>query len=191
MRDEFKNRIKTFCQSFADLPEEEILPFINEVSAVTLKTGEFFTKEGDAGDRLGFLISGLFRVYYKSPSGKIHIRNFISEDQLLGSYSTILAQKPAHVYIEALEPSIVAEFYHKDIVKRLNTHLGWERLTRLAAQRYYLSRERREYCLLTMDARERYQEFLREFPGLENRVTQANIASYINVTPETLSRIRN
>jgi len=107
----------------------------------------------------------------------------------LGSYATILTGRPTHVNIEAIEDSVVLQFSYSELSKRYERHIGWERLGRKIAERHYISRERREHDFLACNAAQRYETFLEEFPGLEARISQTNIASYLGITPETLSRI--
>jgi CRP-like cAMP-binding protein len=106
-----------------------------------------------------------------------------------GSKATNLRRAPAHLTNEALEDSQVAQFSYHVLEERFDRHPSWERLGRRLAEEHYIERERREYHLLALDAGERYQRFLEDFPGLAERITQANIASYIGIKPESLSRL--
>lgn len=175
--------------TLAQIPDSEAERFLNDFEVTNYPRGSFFTRDGDTHDRVGFVILGVFRVYYTSSDGEMHIRNFCKEGMPLGSYATILQKQPAHVAIEALEDSIVAQFSYQALKSRFDRHAAWERLGRRIAEEHYISRERREYQLLAFDATARYEKFLEDFPGLEARITQANIASYVGVKPETLSRI--
>lgn len=181
--------IKAYLRAFADLPEAELAAFASAVSVMRIMPGELFTRTGDTHDRVGLVLSGVFRVYYMSPEGNLFIRNFCKEGMPIGSYATLLTSQPAHVSIEALEPSTVAQFRYAELTNRFDRHPAWERVGRRIAEEHYIARERREYHLLAFDAATRYEHFLRDFPGLDQRITQANIASYLGVTPETLSRI--
>jgi CRP-like cAMP-binding protein len=172
------------------VPEAEITDFAPVITVQRYEPGELFTRVGDTHDRVGFVLSGVFRVYYVAPDGEMFIRNFCHEGKPVGSYATILTGKPAHVSIEALEPASVAQFSYAELARRYDRHPVWERIGRRIAEEHYIARERREYHLLAFDAATRYEHFRRDFPGLDQRITQVNIASYIGVTPETLSRLR-
>ena len=91
--------------------------------------------------------------------------------------------------IEALEDSTVLEISHQIIRAELDRSRAWERIARRIAEEYYISRERREEVLLTLDAGGRLAEFEEELGHIAHRLTQADIASYIGVRPETLSRL--
>lgn len=181
--------IESYVDRFATIPDDELASFLSTIRIVRFAPGEMFTRVGETHDRVGVVLSGVFRVYYVSSDGDLFIRNFCKEGMPVGSYATILTGQPAHVNIEALEPSSVAQFRYAELARRFDRHPAWERVGRRIAEEHYIARERREYHLLAFDAATRYDHFLRDFPGLDQRITQANIASYVGVTPETLSRL--
>ena len=178
-----------YFKSLSPIPQEEFSKFKKEVSVKKYTKGDFFCQSGDLHDKVGFVLAGIFRVYYLNHEGDISIRNFCMEGRPIGSYATILTGDPAHVEVEALEDAIVLEMKYSSLQNRFEQHPSWERLGRKIAELHYISRERREYQLLTFNATERYMAFLSDFPGLSDRITQANIAAYLGVNPVTLSRI--
>ncbi len=183
-------RIFDSLRSLAPLSEHEFSELVPLLKDQSYEKGEKFCKPGEMSDRVGFVLTGLFRVYYLGQEGEVHVRNFCAEDRLLGSFATILAAEPAHVCIEALEASRVATLSYRSFERLFEKGAVWERVGRKIAESHYVSRERREFQLLTMDAAERYQAFLRDFPGLEERITQINVAAYLGVSPVTLSRLK-
>jgi hypothetical protein len=93
-----------YLRAFAALPDAELAAFASAVSVVRFMPGELFTRLGDTHDRVGLVLSGVFRVHYVSPEGNLFIRNFCKEGMPIGAYATLLTAQPAHVSIEALEP---------------------------------------------------------------------------------------
>ena len=182
--------LKSYFASLAEISDAAFESFAAGLRETTFAKGRLFTRIGDANDRVGFVKSGVFKVYYLTADGKAVIRNFCREGTPLGSYATILVQRPAHVNIEALEDAVVLETTYSHMEQFFSHDASWERLGRRIAEGHYISRERREYQLLSLDARGRYEAFKEDFPGLESRVTQSDIASYIGVDPATLSRLR-
>ncbi|MGE0527201.1 MAG: Crp/Fnr family transcriptional regulator [Bdellovibrionales bacterium] len=184
-----KEYVKTFIGMMSSLPDQELSEFFRVLELKSYAANSYFTQVGDTHDRVGLVVQGVFRVYYPSADGKIHIRNFCREGMLLGSYATILTGQPAHVSIQSLEESTVLQFSYGFITERCERHWGWERLARRVAEGHYISREQREYQFLSLDAAGRLEQFRKDFPGLEERIAKAHIASYIGVQPETLSRL--
>lgn len=91
--------------------------------------------------------------------------------------------------IEAMEDSIVIEISHDLLKQLMKQYHSWERFIRISVERLYSRKEERERELLYLSARERYNACLRKYPGLDLRVPQYHIASYIGVSPVSLSRL--
>ena len=183
--------LRNYFDQLVTLPPNEIAEFAAGLRESQYSKGEMFTRIGEGSDRIGFVKSGLFKVYYSTPDGRAVIRNFCYEGKPIGSYGTILTGKPAHVNIEAIEDSTVLKTTYAHFEEFFTKSAAWEKLGRKVAEAHYISRERREFQLLSLNANDRYTAFRKDFPGLEARVTQVDIASYIGVDPATLSRLRS
>jgi CRP-like cAMP-binding protein len=179
-----------YISQLAGVTADEFLPFKNMVMVRTVLRQSHFSKVGDQTRMVGFVLQGGFTVAYITRRGDEIIRNFCIEKMPIGSFATILTQQPCHVNITAFEDSLVAQIDYDQLLKLFKAHHAWERFGRRVAELHYISRENREYQLLAFSAEERYQSFLADYPGLSSRVTQSDIASYIGITPESLSRIR-
>ena len=182
-------QLQKYFMQLAQVSENDFEYFVDLIEERRYLKGDFFCEPEQKDDLVGFVISGIFRVYYLNQEGEVFIRNFCMEGSPIGSYATILTSDPSHVCIEALENSSVVTINYSNFSSLFEKKGCWERLGRKIAELHYISRERREYQLLTMNATKRYEAFLKDFPGLEARITQSNMASYIGVNPVTLSRI--
>jgi CRP-like cAMP-binding protein len=182
--------LRDFLLQLAPLRQDQLDTFFKHVALARYAKGAFFTRAGDTHDRVGFVARGLFRIYYTATDGTLHVRNFCFEGRPLGSYATVLQGQPAHVDIEALEDSEVLQFSYRDFARQLDGGAAWERVARRLAEQHYISRERREQVLLTLDAAGRLAAFEDEFGAIAPRLTNADVASYIGVRRETLSRLR-
>jgi CRP-like cAMP-binding protein len=185
-----KALLRAYMLELGEVPEPEIDLMFAKIHEATYRKGSFFTRAGEAHDRIGFVVRGLFRVYYTGVDGTLHIRNFCPEGTPIGSYATVLQCTPAHVDIEALEESLVLQFSYRDFQQRMQAHHAWDRIARRVAELHYVSRERREFDLLTLDAEGRFDRFREEFGHIEARLTSTDVASYIRVRRETLSRLK-
>src|SRR6185503_7847749 len=96
-------------------------------SEVDYPRGSFFTRTDQRDAPIGFVIRGLFRVYYSGADGTYHVRNFIAEGRPLGSYATAISNEPAHVDIEALEDSRVLQFSFEALRAQFARSQAWER----------------------------------------------------------------
>lgn len=157
---------------------------------VGVERGELFVRQGDPPNRVALVERGLFRLFGTDEAGNERTLAFRAEGELVCAYSAVLRQEPSRIAIEALEPSdvMVAERPAYDVLVAENP--GWQQLIAKLTEALYVRLDQRQSELLLDDASTRYQRFLADHGGLASRLTQRQIASYVGVTPEALSRIR-
>lgn len=138
-----------------------------------------------------FLVSkGLLKAYYIRADGKEHIKSFQPEGSIIGSMVALIDQEPSTFSLVALEPSdLVALPYAKlEASAKGSLELSNALISFLSA--YGRRKERREYELLCLSPEDRYFQLLSSSPSLAERISQAELAAYIGVTPQALSRIK-
>jgi len=106
------------------------------------------------------------------------------------SYAAFVQREESKLYIQALEDTELLVIDYKIYRKLLDSHVCWQEAAKKLAELIFILKEKREAGLLLHDARERYLQFLGDYPNLENRISQYHIASYLGIAPESLSRIR-
>ncbi len=171
-------------------PDTELEQFLKLFSKRTLEEGEYFLQAGDKSIELAFVNAGLLRFFYQTEDGKEFNKSFIPENQFAAAYSAFLIDLPARFSIQALEESHLLVCNLKPVIELFDEHRCWERLGRILAEQLYIKKEAREAEFLLDDAETRYRNFQRTYPGLEDRLAQYHVASYLGVTPVALSRIR-
>lgn len=178
-------------REMADIPEPEIWRIIPLLSGRTLSKGDYFVRIGSPAPTIGFMVNGLIRYFYISGSGKEIIRYFCLGNSFVSSYTSLLTGKLSNYAIQALEPTEMVTIKAADWFALAQSNPVWATVTQ-ALQAYALVlAERREHALVSLDAKARYLQFLEDFPGLESRLRQYDIASYLGITPVALSRIRS
>jgi CRP-like cAMP-binding protein len=155
-----------------------------------LKKGEVFLQAGTIPNKLAFVSTGLFRYFYASRKGTEFTKGFFPEGTFIVSYSAMVKQSPSYYSIEALEDSSIQVLDYQKWMDLFNGHPCWSPVLIALLQKGYMKKENREREFLLLNAGERYQSFLQEYPGLENRIKQHLVASYLGITPVALSRIR-
>jgi CRP-like cAMP-binding protein len=155
-----------------------------------IKAGELFIEHGEVPAKIAFVSSGLFRYVYVNDKGDEFTKGIISENNFISSYSAMIAKRPSYFAIEALEDAQVLEIHWTDFSQLLEADVFWLRFLLKFLEKGFISKEKRERDLLLLDAETRYKNFLNEFPGIDQRLKQGIIASYLGIKPETLSRIR-
>jgi CRP-like cAMP-binding protein len=182
--------VTEFERFLRQLPADEAERGRKVFHPVRVERGELVVRVGDQPDRVAFVERGLFRLYGTDESGTERTLAFRAEGELVCAYSAVLRREPSKIAIEALEPSdlLVARRPEYDAMVAANP--GWQHLVARLTEALYLGLERRQRDLLLTDAADRYTSFLADHSALADRLTQRQIASYIGVTPEALSRIR-
>ena len=162
---------------------------------IQLEKGEHFIQETDPPGKLGFLIKGLMRVYFRVGKREVTYQ-FMTENALCTSLRTTSLQSDhedrgdKNDAMQALEPCSILLTDMEKITALANQSKNFERFLSLhLAIRYSEMSERiRSFCI--QRASERYERLLRQRPDLIQRVPQYYIASYLGITPESLSRLR-
>ena len=182
--------IKQALNHLVSPPDTELEQFLKLFSKRTLEQGEYFLQAGDKSIELAFVNAGLLRFFYQTEEGKEFNKSFIPENQFATAYSAFLIDMPARFSIQALEESHLLVCNLQPVVELFDQHRCWERLGRNLAEQLYIKKEIREAEFLLDDAETRYNNFQRAYPGLEHRLAQYHVASYLGITPVALSRIR-
>jgi len=142
---------------------------------IEIKKGHVLQKPGDLNTKGYQVKSGLLRSYSIDDKGKEHIFLFASEGWIMADH--VSPTTPADLYIDALEDSILIE-----IIKNENADHDVKKLIGRIE-----SLQKRVISLMSASAIERYEHFISKYPDIVQRVPQKMIASYLGVTPETLS----
>lgn len=177
-------------ESVTDLPVLQKEKFQKLITVQELEKGENFIRAGQSPRKIAFLRNGLFRYYYTSEDGVEYTKGFFDENSVLSAYDAVLENKPSHFTIEALEDSVIESVPYDPFYQLFSEDPCWYIFLTALLQKGYLAKVRRERELLLFDAAQRYEIFLKRYPGLEKRVKQSIIASYLGIAPESLSRIR-
>lgn len=183
------NTLREATRELGGVSDEEWLALLPALRTRVLEAGEVWIELGEPAGEFGFMLSGLVRKIFVDAEGRTFTRGFSREGELAGPYASLLAGAPSSLRVVALEPSelVVIPF---EAFRRLLAHPGWERCARVVAENALIERDWRESWLLTMKPEARYREVMHAMPWLSERVPQHVVASYLGVTPESLSRLR-
>jgi CRP-like cAMP-binding protein len=147
-------------------------------------------RAGEPVEHVSFVLLGLIRMFYVGEGGVERTKGFRAEGELVCSYAAALRDAPSQQFIEALEPCELLTAYRPAFAQLCAGHPAWTAVIGAMTERLFLSEERRHRDLLTQDAATRYRAFVAERGALAARLTQRQIAAYVGVSPEALSRIR-
>lgn len=157
----------------------------------TVSRHEFFNVPNSLCRHIGFIVKGIFRIYYVDPKTELeHNLYFAAENMFITSLKSLLTQTTCPYIIEALETSELMVMQYDHLQQLYDRSHGWERFGRLLAEQFFLMNQLRAESLLTQTAEERYVDLLDNHPDLLNRVSLSHISSYLGIKGPSLSRIR-
>ncbi len=172
------------------LPADKAKELLSIGQERTIIKGKFFIREGEIPKKFAYVNSGLFRYLYIHKNGNEFTKGLITEHNFISAYSAMISQTPSFFYIEALEDSNVFEIPYPKWQTLLASDAFWVKFLLSFIEKGFTKKEKRERDLLLLDAESRYLGFLEEFPGLDKRISQGIVASYLGIQPESLSRIK-
>ena len=179
-----------YFQNITALPEDSLAALKALFKPATLQKDAFYARHNEKAKKLAFLEKGLVRVFYQNEEGEEFNKLFIKNPSIMAAYASLITKQPAIIDIQCLTECIILEANFEDIVSLYDAHPSIERLNRKIAEDFFVEKEKREMSLIVTNATVRYALFRKEFPGLENDITQYHIASYLGITHTQLSRIR-
>ncbi|BAV09766.1 cAMP-binding domain of CRP or a regulatory subunit of cAMP-dependent protein kinases [Filimonas lacunae] len=137
-----------------------------------------------------FVNKGCLRSFSVNSKGVESIVQFAFEDNWISDLYSYVSEAPSLLHIESVEDCDLLLLYKEDMENLFNKIPMLERWKRLLLQNAYVAVQRRLNSSLSVTAEERYAELLHSHPDIANRVPLIHIASYLGITPESLSRIR-
>lgn len=175
---------------FFGLEEHELQALLQESRSRTLEAGEVYIAAGSSPGRLAYISKGLIRAFYLKENGEEVTVLLRWEDQFFAAYDTIFFSRPSRFTYQAMEPSSLLEVNYEHFMELLNAspRLGKAKdyfLTGMLAE----TMERVESFIL-MHPEERYLNLLKEKPDIIRRCPDKYIATFLGITPVSLSRIR-
>lgn len=185
------DKIIRYVQKIVQLTEEEQLEFSGAFKELHVKKRQFIVQPNFPVRQRNFVIRGAFRGYVIDEAGIEHTIQFAVEDWWISDYNSYVFQKPATMFVVALEDSIILELtYEKENELKRSNH-KFETFFRVMGERSGAFFQKRIISSLTLNAEQRYNEFLETYPMVAQRLPQYVIASYLGMTTEFLSKIRN
>jgi CRP-like cAMP-binding protein len=186
--DQFYYSLKDIVRK-TSVPDEEWNLFAERSKIKQVKKRTRLIEAGDLVNHSYFCSAGLFRLFYPLDDGKEYNVAFSLENDFVTSYGAMTKREPSSFTIEAMEDSVVIVISYDELQELMDKSHSWERFIRISVERLYIRKEERERELLYLSAKQRYQAFLTKYPGLEKRIPQYQIASYLGISPVSLSRL--
>ncbi|WP_130734023.1 Crp/Fnr family transcriptional regulator [Flavobacterium sp. J27] len=176
--------------SYLPLKEEEIKELETKLLERNIKRKQFILQEGDICKHYTFVVKGCFKMYKVDKNGNEHNLQFTIENGWIGDLGSFYSNKPSELYIEAMESSIILQIEKKNLLHLYTNYLVFNRIFRVLVENAFIRLQKRVLQNISSTAEERYVDFIENYPSLFNRISNVQIASFLGVTPEFLSKIR-
>jgi len=161
-----------------------------EFAALNLGKNEFYLREGEVCKHLGFVSTGLLMYYKMDDHGTEIVTDFAQENSWVSHYQSFINREPSAIFIKALEPCTVYTISLDKLSALYTTIPGFEQFARQIIEATFMEMINRQLAFQSLNAEGRYAKFIDLYPDLLQRVPQYYIASFLNIAPPSLSRIR-
>jgi len=172
------------------LSEEEQNVIQKHLAVKKVRRKQYLLQEGDVCKTIAFVEKGTLRSYTVDESGNEHIMQFALEGWFISDLYSFLTGEPAIYNIDAIEDAEVVLISKSAHEKLLKTCTSYEAFIRELITGAYIALQKRINSIISFTLEERYEAFKAQYPQVAQRVPQHMIASYMGLTPETLSRVR-
>ena len=156
-----------------------------------VKKRQFIVQPNFVANHRNYVVQGAFRSYVVADGGQEHTITFAIDDWWITDYNSYIYQKPATMFVIALEDSSIMQIDFAKETEMKASHQKFETFFRTIAERGLAFYQRRLISNLTQTAEERYDEFELKYPLITQRVPQYALASFLGMTTEYLSKLRN
>ncbi len=179
----------SYISQFGSLNTPGVELIISKATEVNLRKGEYFSKAGRIPKQVGFITEGVIRGYYHDSLGDEITRCIISENSIVVDYINFEANTFSSESLQACTDCKLVVFSKNDWDDFSQSIAGWDNIKNKMVQ-ICMYQKSRKGPVISQDAATRYIDFLEHYPMLINRIPLAYIASYLGITPQSLSRIR-
>ncbi len=184
------SRLKTVFEQELDASMEGWQQLAQKFYHREMSAQEHWIQAGDVCNELCFILDGLLRVYYIDGDGNEVNQHFYQANEVIAPISAIISDEPCQYYIQVLEPAQLMLADYNQLYEYGSDNPEWLRLEIKMLQRVFVKNARHEARLLLGNAEQRYKWFCKEYPELLERLPQYHIASFLGITPVSLSRLR-
>jgi len=186
-----KKSLHEFVNKFIQTDEELFDTIFNNFEYYKVARKELLLESGKVADKIYFLPEGFVRFFHTKKDGSEVTNDFYFAPGFITSFTSLIEQNPSIVNIQAMVKMDLLYIKYKNLIALYDQEHKIERLGRLIAEQVYISSEKHLFSFLNDSPQERYEWLIREYPEYIKNIPLHYLASFLGITPESLSRIRN
>lgn len=179
-----------YISTFVDISDKDKEAIAEAFSEKQLKRKEHLFQQGDACTVQGFVLGGTMRVYYRDVKGSEHVMQFAMRDWWVGDMASFHKGVSSMFGVEALEDTTVLLVSKENFDKLIEKVPQLDHMFVILLRNSLYSLQKRFMATISEPAEQRYQNLLNKIPQIEQLVPQYQIASYLGILPESLSRLK-
>ena len=179
-----------YFKNYLPLNDEEINLLTERVTQRQIKRRQMILQEGFVCKHYAFVEKGCFKMYGIDEKGTEHNLRFAAENDWIADLGSFYSEKPSKLFIEAIEPSTILQIEKQDLLYLFTNVPKFDRNFRVIVEEKFIELQNRLLQSFSSNAHQRYLDFLEQYRELALRLPNTQIASYLGITPEFLSRIR-
>ncbi|WP_298735654.1 Crp/Fnr family transcriptional regulator [uncultured Chitinophaga sp.] len=183
------NKLRDHIQQIVPLTDEAFSTISAHFTSRKVRKHQFLIQEGDPVHYSYFVVSGLLKLAHIDANGKEHILHFATEDWWVSDYQAWFNKTKATMSLDCMEDAEVLAITLEDHNKLMAAFPKMEHFFLQKSNLSYIASQQRIISLLSTSAKERYEQFLRQYPSLVQRINKTLLASYLGISRETLSRL--
>ncbi|WP_456440244.1 Crp/Fnr family transcriptional regulator [Psychroserpens sp.] len=180
-----------FINNYVALTEEEKKIILSKVLLRKYLKGQYVVQQGDVCRYSGFVISGCTRTFYVDDDGEEHIVMFSIENWWASEIGSFVSQKPSDYNVQCIEDTEVIQLSFEDQEELFKEVPKLERFFRLILEQAFVASQKRIVSNFSLSAKDQYIQFTKLYPEIEKRIPQYMVASYLGISKEFLSKIKN
>lgn len=182
--------IRAFIQKFGQLSQESEDAFLSILEEKHLRKGDIIAKKGEVPTQFYLLKSGIARSYFTDENNKEYTRTLFRPVASVAAFSALILGKPSRLTYDCLTDCEVYVGDFEEFKQLAKDRADIANMYARGLEGVFIRMEKRIYDLSVLDAKQRYIELKNKIPEIDNLILQYHIASYLNVTPVQMSRIR-
>lgn len=186
-----KEQLRSVLNYIVPFKEEELEEIMQDFHYRAFRKNERILSEGMVCREFYFIQKGSIRTYFIDRKGTERTRYIMLENWIGTALSSFVAQQPSVEFIEAMEDGELLYISHQDFFRWNEQSENWKHFYQKILEMAYAFQNAKIESLVTLSAKERYQKVFRENPALVQRVSNRILASYLDINPETLSRLKS
>lgn len=179
-----------FLNQFAPLSASDFEELMAQLEECSFPKKTRLTEIGEVENYMYFIVKGLVRKFFYREKEEV-ITHIVNEGGIIGSSASFLSGSSSSYIVETLEPTVALRIHRDKLENLYRSSKKWEKIGRIITAHFFLLQEYRLLDNIRYSNHERFVRFMKENPELVMRVPQKYLASYLNIKPETFSRLKH